>query len=216
MITGDRAWLQRRTRVGFERTGSFPSPGRLRVASGDLCRAHLLAGAKASRALVAAALMTIGAALGYAVFTGFGQPVQRSFWMVTLYLLARLLWRERSALNAIGFAALCLLAATRQPLRRRLSDDDALGDRHCRNRRASRRRQLRAVSSRDAEPRAAGHRSRSAAEGGAISRQPENAGGASEAAHWRQNSPYMLRRRQFVASCCECLNCCWSQSSSKS
>jgi competence protein ComEC len=31
--------------------------------------------------------------------------------MVTLYLLARLLWRERSALNAIGFAALCLLAA---------------------------------------------------------------------------------------------------------
>ena len=30
--------------------------------------------------------------------------------MVTLYLLARLLFRERNSLNAIGFAALCLLA----------------------------------------------------------------------------------------------------------
>ena len=30
--------------------------------------------------------------------------------MVTLYLLARLIFRERNSLNAIGFAALCLLA----------------------------------------------------------------------------------------------------------
>ncbi len=31
--------------------------------------------------------------------------------MVTLYLIGRLLWRDRSALNAIGFAALVMLAA---------------------------------------------------------------------------------------------------------
>jgi competence protein ComEC len=111
MITGDRVWLQRRTRVGFERTGSF----HLLVVSG----LHLAifaglifwAAQKVRLPRLWASLLTIAAALAYAVFTGYGQPVQRSFWMVTLYLLARLLWRERSAMNAIGFAALCLLAA---------------------------------------------------------------------------------------------------------
>ncbi len=111
MITGDRTWLQRRTRVGFERTGSF----HLLVVSG----LHLaifagiifwLAG-RVRLPRLWASLLTIAAAFAYAVFTGFGQPVQRSFWMVALYLLGRLLWRERSALNAIGLAALCLLAA---------------------------------------------------------------------------------------------------------
>jgi competence protein ComEC len=111
MITGDRTWLQRRTRVGFERTGSF----HLLVVSG----LHLaifagiifwLAG-RIRLPRVWATLLTIAAALAYAVLTGFGQPVQRSFWMVALYLLGRLLWRQRSPLNAIGFAAACLLAA---------------------------------------------------------------------------------------------------------
>ncbi len=111
MITGDRVWLQRRTRVGFERTGSF----HLLVVSG--LHLAIFAGLifwLAQRLRLPrlwATLLTIVAALAYAVFTGYGQPVQRSFWMVTLYLLARLLWRERSALNAIGFAAHCLLAA---------------------------------------------------------------------------------------------------------
>lgn len=111
MITGDRAWLQRRTRIGFERTGSF----HLLVVSG--LHLAIFAGIifwLASRVRLPrfwATLVTIAASLFYAVFTGFGQPVQRSFWMVTLYLLGRLLWRERNALNAIGFAALCLLAA---------------------------------------------------------------------------------------------------------
>jgi competence protein ComEC len=111
MIAGDRLWLQRHTRVGFERTGSF----HLLVVSG--LHLAIFAGIifwlaqRVRLSRVAASLLTIAAALAYAVFTGWGQPVQRSFWMVPLYLLARLLWRERSPLNAIGFAALCLLAA---------------------------------------------------------------------------------------------------------
>jgi competence protein ComEC len=111
MITGDRIWLQRRTRVGFERTGSF----HLLVVSG--LHLAIFAGLIFSLARKIrlprfwATLLTIAASLAYAIFTGCGQPVQRSFWMVTLYLFARLLWRDRSALNAIGFAALCLLAA---------------------------------------------------------------------------------------------------------
>ncbi len=111
MITGDRTWLQRSTRIGFERTGSF----HLLVVSG--LHLAIFAGLVfwlAQRMRLSrlwASLATISLALAYAVFTGFGQPVQRSFWMVALYLFARLLWRERAPLNAIGFAALCLLAA---------------------------------------------------------------------------------------------------------
>jgi len=111
MITGDRTWLEHRVRVGFERTGSF----HLLVVSG--LHLAIFSGlifwiAKRLRlSRLWASLVTIGLSFGYALFTGFGHPVQRSFWMVTLYLIGRLLWRDRSRLNAIGFAALVMLAA---------------------------------------------------------------------------------------------------------
>ncbi|HMD21696.1 MAG TPA: ComEC/Rec2 family competence protein [Alloacidobacterium sp.] len=110
MLTGDRSYLSRGVRTGFERTGSF----HLLVVSG--MHLAIFAGliffvAKTIRMpRVAATGITILLAFCYALFTGYGQPVQRSFWMITLFLFGRLLWRERSALNAIGFAALGLLA----------------------------------------------------------------------------------------------------------
>lgn len=112
MLTGDRTLLGRRLRVGFERTGSF----HLLVVSGM----HLAIFAGVifwiARCLrlprLWASLATIAMSFGYALFTGYGQPVQRAFWMVTLYLAGRMLWRERRPLNAIGFAALVLLAVS--------------------------------------------------------------------------------------------------------
>ena len=65
---------------------------------------------------VPATLMTIAASFAYALFTGFATPVQRSLWMVTLYLLGRLVYRERSPLNTIGFAVLCLLVVSPRSL----------------------------------------------------------------------------------------------------
>lgn len=111
MLTGDRSYLQRRVRNGFERTGSF----HLLVVSGM----HLAIFAGVIFWIAGllrlprfpATLATIGLSFGYALFTGFGQPVERSFWMVALYLVGRLFWRERNSMNAIGFAALFLLAA---------------------------------------------------------------------------------------------------------
>ena len=111
MLTGDRTYLRHRLRVGFERTGSF----HLLVVSGlhlaifssvafFICRQLHLSRLWAS-------LLTIAASTSYAVFTGFGHPVQRALGMVTVYLLERLLWRDRSAFNAIGLVALVLLAA---------------------------------------------------------------------------------------------------------
>ena len=110
MITGDRSYLQRGVRVGFERTGSF----HLLVVSG--LHLAIFSGLvfwlarKMRLSRVWASLITIACSFGYAVFTGFGQPVERAFWMVMLYLAGRLLWREREGLNVIGVVALGMLA----------------------------------------------------------------------------------------------------------
>jgi competence protein ComEC len=111
MATGDRTYLTHALRVGFERTGSFHmlvvSGLHLAIVAG--CVFWIARKLRAPR--VAAIFLTIAISFAYALFTGFATPVQRSLWMVTLYLLGRLVYRERSPLNAIGFAALCLLAA---------------------------------------------------------------------------------------------------------
>jgi competence protein ComEC len=65
---------------------------------------------------VSATILTLGFSFAYALFTGFATPVQRSLWMITLYLIARLVYRERSPLNTVGFAALCLLAVSPRSL----------------------------------------------------------------------------------------------------
>lgn len=109
MVTGDRTYLTGTTRMAFERTGSF----HLLVVSG--LHLAIFAGmifwlARRLRMRRGwATLATIAVSLGYAIFTGWGEPVQRSLWMVTLYLLARLIWREKQRMNAIGLAALGIL-----------------------------------------------------------------------------------------------------------
>ncbi len=116
MVTGDRTFLSRSLRVGFERTGSFHmlvvSGFHLAIVSG--CIFWIARRLRLPR--VPSTLLTIGASFAYALFTGFAIPVQRSLWMVTLYLLGRLVYRERSPMNTIGFAALCLLAASPRSL----------------------------------------------------------------------------------------------------
>jgi competence protein ComEC len=116
MVTGDRTFLSHSLRVGFERTGSF----HMLVVSGfhlAIVAWCIFWIAKLVRVpLVPATLLTIAASFVYALFTGFATPVQRSLWMVTLLLLGRLVYRERSAMNTIGFAALCLLAASPRSL----------------------------------------------------------------------------------------------------
>jgi competence protein ComEC len=116
MVTGDRTFLSHSLRVGFERTGSF----HMLVVSGF--HLAIVAGcifwvAKRLRLpRIPATLITIVASFAYALFTGFSTPVQRSLWMVTLYLLGRLVYRDRSPMNTIAFAALCLLVASPRSL----------------------------------------------------------------------------------------------------
>jgi competence protein ComEC len=116
MVAGDRTYLTHSLRVGFERTGSF----HMLVVSGfhlaivAACVFWITRRLRMPR--VPATILTIVASLAYALFTGFATPVQRSLWMVTLYLLGRLVYRERSPLNTIGFAALCLLVVSPRSL----------------------------------------------------------------------------------------------------
>ena len=116
MLTGDRTFLRHSLRVGFERTGSF----HMLVVSG--LHLAIVAGCIfwLARRLripdIPATLVTIGASFAYALLTGFATPVQRSLWMVTLYLIGRLVYRDRNVLNTIGFAALCLMAASPRAL----------------------------------------------------------------------------------------------------
>jgi competence protein ComEC len=109
MLFGDRAGLNKSQRVGFERTGSF----HLFVVSG--MHVGLLAGIVfwLARRLKLhewlATLLTVGLTFVYAVLTGFGAPVQRALFMTAIFLLARLLSRDRNVLNALGAAALGVL-----------------------------------------------------------------------------------------------------------
>jgi competence protein ComEC len=116
MVAGDRTYLSRTMRVGFERTGSFHmlvvSGFHLAIVTG--CIFWIASRLRLPR--VPASLITIAASLAYALFTGFATPVQRSFWMVAIYLIGRLLYRDRSPLNVIGFAALCLLVVSPRSL----------------------------------------------------------------------------------------------------
>ena len=109
MLFGDRAGLTQPQRMGFQRTGSF----HLFVVSG--MHVALLAGGVfwvARRLRLRewlATLLTVGFAAGYAVMTGFGAPVQRALWMTAIFLVARLLSRDRNVLNGLGAAALAVL-----------------------------------------------------------------------------------------------------------
>jgi competence protein ComEC len=109
MLFGDRAGLTRGLRVGFERTGSF----HLFVVSG-LHIALLAAGvfwilARLRCPPWLATLVTIAAACAFTALTGFGQPAQRSLAMTSVYLVARLMSRNRDSMNALGAAVLALL-----------------------------------------------------------------------------------------------------------
>jgi competence protein ComEC len=109
MLFGDRTRLTHTLRLGFERTGSF----HLFVVSG-MHVALLAAGVfwlarKLRLGEASATTVTILLTTAYALLTGFGAPVQRALAMATLFLLTRLLSRDRNVLNALGAAALGVL-----------------------------------------------------------------------------------------------------------
>ncbi|HWF03273.1 MAG TPA: ComEC/Rec2 family competence protein, partial [Candidatus Angelobacter sp.] len=109
MIVGDDSLLLRNVREEFQQTGVY----HLLVVSG--MNVGILAFAVfwlARRLLLpqwAASLLTIALSVFYAYIAGMGVPIMRAVLMLSLFLIARLLYRDRSGLNATGFAALAVL-----------------------------------------------------------------------------------------------------------
>ncbi len=109
MLFGDRSRLTHTLRLGFERTGSF----HLFVVSG--MHVALLAGAlfwitqRLRLRPWIGTLLILVCTSAYSLLTGFGVPVRRALLMTAVFLAARLLFRERIALNALGAAALAVL-----------------------------------------------------------------------------------------------------------
>jgi competence protein ComEC len=111
ILIGERAYIDRDTNSVWQRTGLY----HLLVVSG--MKVGILAGfvfgvARCLRAgeWVASALALLSAC-GYAFLAEWGAPVRRAVVMLAVFLITRLLYRDRALLNALGVAALLLLAA---------------------------------------------------------------------------------------------------------
>jgi competence protein ComEC len=109
MMVGDDSMLMRGVREEFQKTGVY----HLLVVSGMNVALLAFAVFWLARRLRcpewAASALTIALSLFYACVAGMGVPIQRAVLMLSLFLAARLLYRDRGALNATGFAALAVL-----------------------------------------------------------------------------------------------------------
>ena len=109
MLIGEDAFLDRDTRVDFQRSGTY----HVLVVSG--MNVTILAFVvfwtlrRFRISEIYATLLTILCCVAYAFVTQVGAPVWRATLMCAIYLTARLLYRERAMVNALGTAAFAVL-----------------------------------------------------------------------------------------------------------
>jgi competence protein ComEC len=108
-VIGESAFIERSTKVDFQRSGTY----HILVVSG--MNVSILAAVvfwllrRFRMGDVVASMATVLLSVFYALLTDVGAPVWRAVLMMTLYLGARLLYRDRSMLSALGAAALAFL-----------------------------------------------------------------------------------------------------------
>jgi competence protein ComEC len=109
MVIGEEAFIDRDTRIDFQRSGTY----HVLVVSGMNVSILAFVVFWTMRRLrisdILATLITVGACVAYAFLTEVGAPVWRATLMCAIYLGTRLLYRDRAMLNALGAAALGLL-----------------------------------------------------------------------------------------------------------
>jgi competence protein ComEC len=109
MVIGEEAFIDRDTRVDFQRSGTY----HILVVSGmnvtilAFVTFWMLRRLRLSE--IPATLLTILFCIAYAFLTEVGAPVWRATLMCAIYLGTRLLYRDRAMVNALGAAALGLL-----------------------------------------------------------------------------------------------------------
>lgn len=111
MLLGDRSGLDRRTSDDFQKTGTY----HILVVSGlnaVAVAAPLLWLLRRLRVpMVVATLVTLTILAIYTMIAGANTPIVRAALMFGIYLLARLIYRDRALLNTIAVAAIILLVA---------------------------------------------------------------------------------------------------------
>ncbi len=109
MVIGEEAFINRDTRVDFQRSGTY----HVLVVSGMNVSILAFVVFWTLRRLrlgeVPATLLTVAFCVAYAFITEVGAPVWRATLMCAIYLGTRLLYRDRAMVNALGAAALGLL-----------------------------------------------------------------------------------------------------------
>ncbi len=116
MVIGEDAFINRSTRANFQRSGTY----HVLVVSGMNVSILALVTFWFLRQMrvgdLFASVLAVSLMGAYATLTALGSPVWRATLMLALYLGARLFYREKSMLNAIGAAALALLVVNPQLL----------------------------------------------------------------------------------------------------
>ncbi len=109
MVLGEESFLRNSTRVEYQRSGTY----HVLVVSGMNLSILAFAIFWVLRQFrvdpAVAAITTVVVSFAYAFVVGVGPPVWRAALMLATYLGARLLYRERNMMNAIGAAALGVL-----------------------------------------------------------------------------------------------------------
>jgi len=109
MVIGEEAFIDRDTRVDFQRSGTY----HVLVVSG--MNVSILAFVvfwtlrRVRLGDIPATVLTVAFCVAYALITEVGAPVWRATLMCAVYLLTRLFYRDRAMVNAVGAAALGLL-----------------------------------------------------------------------------------------------------------
>jgi len=109
MVIGEEAFIDRDTRVDFQRSGTY----HVLVVSGMNVSILAFVSFWVFRRMRLnewiATIATVSLCVAYASITDVGPPVWRATLMCSLYLATRLLYRDRAMTNAVGAAALGLL-----------------------------------------------------------------------------------------------------------
>jgi competence protein ComEC len=109
MVIGEEAFIDRDTRADFQRSGTY----HVLVVSGMNVSILAFVVFWTLRRLripdIPATLGTVAFCIAYAFTTEVGPPVWRATLMCSIYLVTRLLYRDRAMVNALGAAALGLL-----------------------------------------------------------------------------------------------------------
>ncbi len=116
MLIGGRAFFGRDLKTNFQRTGTYHILVVSGINVGILAFAVFWVLRKMPLGETWATILTILLSCGYAFLADLGPPIVRATLTLNLYLLTRLLFRDRAGLNALGVAALGMLVVNPRTL----------------------------------------------------------------------------------------------------